>query len=623
MVKGRPSKRIALVRRQPIIVVVGICLLFISGLFFIGISIGTVFEGHQESQTLSPKPNNISASKNEIFRSPSTPQVKNLPEAEKDTNVESPVSIGGGVKLPYFYPMHQNLPKNLGEISDVALERFLDLKSSVDPLFNCMHGQYDAPFVVDENSRTVNTDSAMRSLLQKEFAFDHGSLLTEYFYDQKVAVNQNEPNANSSFKWVSGELNEGDNDDDFGNLPCTSYVQRRIWMSQNNRDMPCSEKKYIASILKEGAHGIGSALILIGHDLLTAIMLNRVLVLGSKSKWYFSPQGCGDRSWSCFFQDPSICQSEISSSEISQSKKVNSKKEALHASAIKVIRKKTFDAPGIGRNDVPTDEEFFGTEFVKRNPKCYQRYKQWTNDPANVFISGTFSKGADRRLFFMLSQSLRFLMRYHQPWFAAMLEERIGATGFNHATRKISEKKSTNVGTSPRIYIQERGEIAKFREYYNTFGCHNIKTTLYSDIVRQRCTTAHPCEVFISGNTPKDNYNKLRIALLGIPGVVSTKSTWTLVDESSTGSSRWGASGLAASWVDLFAAVTATHWICIVQSNWCRVINMLRLTRSRALCPFLDAGVLMLTSKRLKDDYCIVNSSWPTKPFSNRIITNK
>eukprot|EP00658_Telonema_sp_P-2_P068213 TRINITY_DN57151_c0_g1_i1.p2 TRINITY_DN57151_c0_g1~~TRINITY_DN57151_c0_g1_i1.p2 ORF type:complete len:149 (+),score=24.93 TRINITY_DN57151_c0_g1_i1:285-731(+) len=109
---------------------------------------------------------------------------------------------------------------------------------------------------------------------------------------------------------------------------------------------------------------------------------------------------------------------------------------------------------------------------------------------------------------------------------------------------------------------------------------------------------------------------------VGRSGPIVIKSTWALLETASKGTERWGASGLSASWVDMYAALTASSWICIVQSNWCRVINFLRLTTGRASCPFVDAGALMIASTSLRQRYCLIKSEWPTKAFSNVLKKN-
>jgi len=84
-------------------------------------------------------------------------------------------------------------------------------------------------------------------------------------------------------------------------------------------------------------------------------------------------------------------------------------------------------------------------------------------------------------------------------------------------------------------------------------------------------------------------------------------------------SSRWGAAAPMASWLDLYARVAANSWICVVQSNWCRLVNFLRMTGGKGACAssFVDLGMLMLVSPQLREKYCVVGKEWPTKPFSN------
>merc|ERR1712131_198087 len=83
--------------------------------------------------------------------------------------------------------------------------------------------------------------------------------------------------------------------------------------------------------------------------------------------------------------------------------------------------------------------------------------------------------------------------------------------------------------------------------------------------------------VYVSGNTPRDIYIKLKQTLEGDTIGVSVISIWGSPLVGGPSSARWGAGHPAASWVDLWigAGGAAGAWACIVQSNWCRVIDFL------------------------------------------------
>ena len=486
-------------------------------------------------------------------------------------------------------------------------------------------------------------------------------------------------------------------------------------------------------------------------------------------KWHFASETCaeaGRLSWDCFWQFPSRCQHEAPPSVAAHPAKIRSKSDALRNRGAVSIVKETFDAKGLGRNDVPSDEDFFGKRFVSgtrrvrrksgggkeewvsgKIPKCYERYQRWAlRDVSHTYVQGTFGRGADPRLFFMMAQAMRYLLRYQQPWFFNMAVQGLGHVGMGQGAPSAaalllqrggrdkgegntSGKSSPKVINNPSkqrmaatVYLHERGEINKFREYYSNFGCHNVRSDLLVDLATARClggvlglegrgglvgdsgagavvreassTTHNPsanfnhlgpppslasappsCRVFISGNTPSGNYKWLTERLeaannkssfpdangekksnsgKGNNGIGINKmtihSTWDLFgpqrralrrprlpsattatgDASSSASgapsaaaaetARWGANSPSAGWIDLYAGAAASHWACIVQSNWCRLVNWLRLTSGRAVCGgFVDLGALMLASPTLRDGYCIVNMSWPTKAFSNRI----
>jgi hypothetical protein len=245
--------------------------------------------------------------------------------------------------------------------------------------------------------------------------------------------------------------------------------------------------------------------------------------------------------------------------------------------------------------------------------KCFESYIEWTKNPRNVFLQGTFQRGADSRLFYMLAQTVKYLMREPQPWFRAMLDYHLPLVGIRRAS-----------SSRRLIYVQDRGEIAKYREYYNTFGCHTIDFRLLADfamrISRNWRTTfaAVDVAIFISGNTPFSVLRELEVLLTQSNETV--ESTWRHPSQGGGESARWGASSPAASWIDLYAGVSSSGWVCIVQSNWCRMINFLRLTSSRASCAFVDVGIAMLGDAGARKKYCVVKREWPTKAFSNVLV---
>lgn len=562
---------------------------------------------------------------------------------------ERPPFETGNPLLPYVYPMHASLPPNRHGMVWNTLRKFfadnnvdqqLGEKGVSSPTDNqCIAHQGRFPSFVYQLGTTTTSEESATSL-EKEFGFtfrkgDASSSPPPALFNSEFSDSDPAQFEGGKVPWIPGS----EDVEDSTNLPCTSFIQRRLWTLNHNTKETCSHQRFLVSTLKEGAHGVGSAITLIAHDLLSAVVLGRVLLIvpegGTRSKWYFSGDACaasGRPSWSCYFTEPSHCHNDIISSgkhfSLSSVVKVASKKEALLPQMHKqqFIRKKTFDAKGLGRNDVLTDEEFFGAEFMKSPPACYAKYQEWIRDDSNINIQGTFSKGSDRRLFFMLSQATKYLMRYQQPWFSHMLSLKLAQVG---VLQDMQKTPPTPEHLPPTIYVQERGEIAKFREYFNTFGCHNIATSIHIDLIRHRCiggkATNIGCTVFVSGNTPKENYNLITNSLTNessSSASISIRSTWALLATASKGTERWGASGLSASWVDMYAALTASSWICIVQSNWCRVINFLRLTTGRAGCPFVDAGALMIASVSLRQRYCLIKSEWPTKAFSNVVKKN-
>jgi hypothetical protein len=540
------------------------------------------------------------------------------------------IEIMSDVPMPYKYPMHRNLPRPRNKIVVAMHNEHLSLEKQSQSCW----GRGSAGLPIFQPAplflRPI-VDRSIAAKLKQEFDFENadGSNSGETFFEDGA---QDRLNADGSHHpWWVAESNSDDDDatQKSGDLPCTAEVQARLFELQNpfldKKTNACTHHnlRFLVSKLKEGAHGVGSALTLVAHDLLSSIIVGRVLQLQTSSKWYFSSPHCSDAKhggWDCFFLPVSPCKPS-GSVEV-----VSNRRQALRSTS-PVIVKKSFDIDGLSRNDLPSDELFFGPI---RNSKCYPKYKQWIEDPANIYIQGTFERAADPRLFYMLAQAMRFLMRAPQPWFRQMLQHHLPMVGISASVMPTISKLATATDAKAVIYVQERGEIAKFREYYNVFGCHNINQSVFLDYITRWCSrrrenmggalTSASCSVYISGNTPFKNY-QLLAASIEKENIGTILSTWrhpSVVKGGAAETERWGANSPASSWIDMFAGVSSTNWICIVQSNWCRVINLLRLTSGRASCGFIDGGALMIASAADRDKYCVVGP-YPTKAFSNRI----
>jgi hypothetical protein len=322
-----------------------------------------------------------------------------------------------------------------------------------------------------------------------------------------------------------------------------------------------------------------------------------------------------------------------------------------------VIRKKSFDLPGLSRSTAPTLEAFFGyAQDQAVAAKCVPLVSAWAAEPANrAFVMGTIDGANDPILQYQLAQVVAFLMRDLQPWFERMLRTHLprampiaarianADSQFTHPQAAAAEHAgavttpaSGRSGGLVYAYVQGRGEVAKYREYYSAIGCHNARPVAFAlELARSFCPAVVPpastrvdlrsnntaCVLYVSGNTPQADFQTLRNDPNVVAHADAVESTWLVslapaARASEPESARWGASSPAASWVDLFAGVHATAWACVVQSNWCRVIHFLRATvGARAHCPFVDLGAALLADQELRAAACDVRPEWPTKPF--------
>ncbi|EKF33496.1 hypothetical protein MOQ_002640 [Trypanosoma cruzi marinkellei] len=514
------------------------------------------------------------------------------------------------ITLPYLYPMHRHIPANRSAVVEAFQEKQMRRQA---------HCWATAPHSPLFPSPPIDGATLLRPLhvakadamLQQEYFFarqkPRGSVSAGTFYSgydtPPTAVN------GTAFPWWVSKKSQH-------HLPCTAEVQKRLHEYQN--EAPCGARRFLLSEIKEGGHGLGSSLIVSSFDFLGALRLGRTFLIAapkSDKKWQFVARGClrdGRRSLDCFYLPPSRCKLPDGPVHV-----VRRGRDAASISS-RVIRKYSIDIPGLGRNTIPSDEAFFGPGHQRW--ACYSQYQKWVKNPANMAVYGTFEKGIDTRLSFMLAQVFTYITRAPQPWFQAMIQYHLSPLG-------LITPQMVRVDSNPRnrciVYVQDRGEVAKMREYYNVFGCHTVGLSLYRDYVAAISTSSestpsqNSCRVFVSGGTPRRSFLWLKKEFEDESYEVL--STWNLSTlKAGSESARWGASSPASSWVDLYAGVASTNWICVVQSNWCRMINFLRLTHGRVDCGFIDIGVLMLTSIEAREKYCVV-SDFPTKPFSNVI----
>ena len=401
------------------------------------------------------------------------------------------------------------------------------------------------------------------------------------------------------------ESGDGDGEDDATAPrypPCFPLLLRMLWRHQHpgaapaatSASTPCLHNgeeendakaggpRFLTSRLKEGAHGVGSAVSLLAHDLLTALSLGRIFTVEPpKRRWFFAPQSCPGGGWECLFMPPTACSPKAGSTfELVKSL------ASARASKADVIRKASYDIPGMGRSDVPGVATLFDTSssLTEREKGVWRRcataqlvpWLRWLQQsssppltaqprlrpsgrrrqsmaPAMVVLMGTFAAGGDPTLVYLLAGATTYLLRGVQPWLRDMLVEKLTTV----ITRPLAARQrslqaaaddvaATAVGQETLVagpsssavpmllvYLQGRGEIAKYREYYNAFGCHRVSRTAFEPIVSRLCVahasmgrtspmlampmsrggSALPCAAYISGNTPYEDYDWLRSSL--------------------------------------------------------------------------------------------------------------
>ena len=485
------------------------------------------------------------------------------------------------IKLPYTYPVHLKL------ISKDKLKLGIEQQVQSQVRTCAIHSTEPLQPTPSEYERETPSSVSHTKLLNDFYIGDDNNRVhsAKGLFLRKTNKKADINNVDDIY-WIPE-----DSDSSGINLPCTREAQLGLFKKQNPNN--CEKTTFLSTRLKADAHGLGSALSLIVHDLISSIKLDRVLVVRS-SKWFFAPTECGSNGWTCYFKTPSYCPEPSEKGDVYSGKTRNSR----------VVRKKDTDQKGLSRSDLPNLSTIL-------DDKCVDLVTEWSKQPENTYLMGTFEKGSSPLLTWWMAQSIRYLVRAPQPWFSDIIKSNLASQGF-----------PWNDGL---VFQQLRGEVAKFREYFNTFGCHDVHMEAYKKWTNkiyknQRDGNGRPTSIYISGNTPHDSFMSLVSMQRDDHKIYST---WNHSAAAvSVESKRWGANTLVVSWVDFWAGVASSGWVCIIQSNWCRMINFLRLTAGRANCPFIDLGVTMLSDTEERDKYCIVKDEWPKKAFSSVIRKN-
>eukprot|EP01060_Flectonema_neradi_P009607 TRINITY_DN16846_c0_g1_i1.p1 TRINITY_DN16846_c0_g1~~TRINITY_DN16846_c0_g1_i1.p1 ORF type:complete len:577 (+),score=87.84 TRINITY_DN16846_c0_g1_i1:49-1731(+) len=503
----------------------------------------------------------------EVVTKTPEPQQKVKPKRQSGTN---------SIQLPYTYPVHQQI---------VSREKLYEgvQKQVEKQVRTCADHTTEPLLPAPSEYKRKHPKTSHTSLLNDFYIGDESKLV--HSKDGLFLSGTSKPNIKdvSDIYWIPE-----DTDNSQINLPCTREAQLGLFKSQNPSD--CASANFLATRLKADAHGLGSALSLVVHDLISSVLLGRIVTVKS-NKWFFAPSECGSNGWTCYFTTPSYCPDPQEKGDILSSK----------TSKARVVRKKDTDQKGVSRSDLPELSTIL-------DAKCVDIVNKWSKQPENTYLMGTFKKGSDPLLTWWMAQAIRYLVRTPQPWFSDAISSNLAGQGFPWK--------------DGLVFQQLRGEIAKFREYYNTFGCHDVHITAYQKWTNTIYNNQHgksdqPTSIYISGNTPHDSFLSL-VSMQRADHQIY--STWNHSAAAvSSESKRWGANTLVVSWVDFWAGVASSGWVCIIQSNWCRMINFLRLTAGRANCPFIDLGVTMLSDPDERQQYCIVKDEWPKKPFSSVI----
>eukprot|EP00438_Fugacium_kawagutii_P031850 Skav230346 [mRNA] locus=scaffold25:141106:142296:- [translate_table: standard] len=344
----------------------------------------------------------------------------------------------------------------------------------------------------------------------------------------------------------------------------TAFAQKTIWEHQHPAD--CNGAKYLEYYNRHS--GMGSQLHLLGQALALAMHLGRVLILPEKDKkmMFYDPSFCpGEVSWHCWFQHITWC------------------KRPRHAANDQILRMRgeKVHMADFTTSDVP---EIFRNLLSNCSPMKPQFwYYWWRAQSVTYFIR--FNEKTRSALDQMRSQTLHECQKPLQP--GAVLETGTVSAHVRHgkktkeaevfdfsAYREQMEHLAAGNQNLPVLRLPAADSNHTFNYPNNAYAKRTLfLSTEDPEVVPQAlqlCSAMQPWKVIYTDvkRVAKDNWMKL-----GSPKPVNLPArAETLV-----------------ALMNLELALEADAWVCTLTSNWCRLIDELRMTVAmKASHPYLN-----------------------------------
>ena len=335
----------------------------------------------------------------------------------------------------------------------------------------------------------------------------------------------------------------------------TAFAQKAIWEHQHPAD--CSKVRYLAYY--HAPSGIGSQLHLLGQALALAMHLGRILIIPSKDsqRHYEDPTFCpGEDGWHCWFQHITWC-------------KPTGDVLKIHG---------TPEHGGFKFKDVP---EVFHP-LLKCSPVKPRVWFYWWR-----------------------AQSIAYLIRFNQKTRSA-LDQLRSETLFqckehvNAVNAKVLDPGTVSAHVRHGFKFWE-AKIFDFKDYVEQMDalCAGNQTlrVQYKEVAESNTSFSFPREayakraVFLSTEDPLVVVEALKLCAAKDPW----KVIYTKADRNNKDSWMSAGKGGAArrevmlAMMNLELALEADAWVCTLTSNWCRLIDELRMTIAlKASHPYLS-----------------------------------
>jgi len=336
----------------------------------------------------------------------------------------------------------------------------------------------------------------------------------------------------------------------------TAYAQRLIWDHQNPAS--CNGAKYL--IYHQQSSGVGSNLHLVGQALALALHLGRIFVL---PRWdggfqYMDSSHCpGAHTWECYFQSFSKCSPEGNSDVLE-------------------VDTWSMEVPGFNHIAVPA---VFQEMIDRCSPLKHSDSYYWWR-----------------------AQSITYMVRFNARTRQVMDKYRSDILYVRKAGSCEEVKADPNIllqGGSMMAFVRHgdkgiEAHLYPWSDYYKEMdrlanGEQDIRV-LYKEVAETNETfeydrqTYAPRVMFVSSEDPAVVDSALELCK-GSPGkawsIVYTKMWRENVPEKDRLQANSVAKSTIEAFLNLELSLEADAWVCTLSSNWCRLIDELRMTIGR------------------------------------------